>query len=268
MKKSIFFLSVILLLAGTTGCHNKGQKKVEDKSPVDTSTVADTGYTGIKQYLSGRFVSYEATFKNGVKQGLMRTFYPSGKVRTSFWYENGMREDTAIWYYEDGTTIFRKTPFKRDSMNGVQIQYYKSGAVRTKMEFVDGLRKPYIEEFTSDGSKITDYPDMVVKTKDEYKLNGTYKINLELNKPDVKVTFYRGEYIDGLFAPKKYSVLNIKGTGTDGKVKLSDYSGFLQLKKSATGGESSVGIIAEISTKLGNKFLVYRKIELPYNDLK
>lgn len=245
-----------MVLIAFNNCSGKGSARKDDKSNADTVTVPDTGFTGIRQYFSNSNLSYEVTFKNGVRNGLMRTFYPDGKLRQTFWYENGTREDTAIWFYEDGK-IFRKTAFKRDSMNGLQIQYYKSGKVKAKLEFVDGLRKPYLEEFTMDGKKITDYPSVIIKTTDNYKLNGTYTISLELNKKNVKVNYYQGDYIDGLFAPKKLK-----------KINSSETTGFLKLTKSATPGASYVGIISEISTPMGNRLLVYNKVELPYNDLK
>jgi antitoxin component YwqK of YwqJK toxin-antitoxin module len=256
MKNLISAVLIVTILISLAGCLNKGGQKKRADPAADTSTVADTGFTGVKQFYSKNFLTYEAEYKNGVRQGLMKTYYQSGKLRQTFWYVNGMREDTAVWYHEDGV-IFRKTAFKRDSMNGMQIQYYKSGKVRAKLEYVDGLRKPYLEEFKEDGMKVTDYPVVVVKTKDEYSVNGTYKINLELSKKDVKVTFYRGEYIDGLFVPKKLS-----------KINNSETTGFIQLAKGSAAGPGYVGIIAEINTSMGNKLLVYNKVTLPYSDLK
>jgi antitoxin component YwqK of YwqJK toxin-antitoxin module len=256
MKKNILFLGIIIFILTQLSCNNKGGKKQSTVVPADTQTVADTGYTGIKQYYSRSTLSYEATFRNGVRQGLMRSFYPGGKVRQTFWYENGMKEDTAVWFYEEGN-IFRKTPFKRDSMNGVQIQYYKSGVVRARMNFVNGLRTPWLEEFTNDGKKITDYPVVIVRTKDDYQNNGTYSIYLELDKKNIKVNFYYGEFTDGLFAPK---MLKKKNT--------TDFSGLLQLRKSNSPGQGWAGIISEISTSLGNKLIVYNKVQLPYTDLR
>jgi hypothetical protein len=256
MKNLLTASLIITIFVSLGGCLNKGGKKTGDEPAADTSTVADTGFTGIKQFYSKNFLSYEAEYKNGVRQGLMKTFYPSGKLRQTFWYVNGMREDTAIWYHEDGA-IFRKTAFKRDSMNGLQIQYYKSGKIRAKLEYVDGLRKPYLEEFRENGTKVTDYPTVVITPKDEYSLNGTYRINLELNKKEVKVNFYRGDYIDGLFVPKK--LIRVNNTETTGSIVLV---------KGAAGGPGYVGIIAEINTSMGNKMLVYNKVTLPYRDLK
>jgi hypothetical protein len=256
MKNLISAILIVTIFISLEGCLNKSGPKKNGETEADTSTVADTGFTGIKQYFSKNFLSYEAEFKNGVRQGLMKTYYPSGKLRQTFWYENGLREDTAIWFHEDGA-IFRKTAFRRDSMNGMQIQYYKSGKVRAKLEYVDGLRKPYLEEFKEDGRKITDYPAVVIKTNDELSVNGTYKINLELNKKDIKVTFYRGDYIDGLFVPKKLT-----------KVNTTETTGQIVLVKGAADGPDYVGVIAEINTSMGNKLLVYNKVTLPYRNLK
>jgi len=261
MKNLISAVLFFTILISLEGCLNKSGQKKNSDTAADTSTVADTGFTGIKQYFSKNFLSYEAEFKNGVRQGLMKTYYPSGKLRQTFWYENGLREDTAVWFHEDGA-IFRKTAFKRDSMNGMQIQYYKSGKVRAKLEYVDGLRKPYLEEWKEDGRKITDYPTVVINTKDDYSLNGTYRINLELNKKDVKVTFYRGDYINGLFVPGKLIKLNNK------KSSDNETTATLLLVKGSGAGPGYVGIIAEINTTMGNKMLVYNKVTLPYSDLK
>jgi hypothetical protein len=254
MKKIIAAVIILSILLALEGCSNKGGKKGSDGDS-DSSAVADTGYTGIKQYYSKSSLTYEVTFKNGVRQGIMKTYYPTGKLRQTFWYENGMREDTAVWYYEDGT-IFRKTPFKRDSINGTQIQYYKSGKVRAKLGFVDGLRTPFLEEFTSDGKKITDYPSVVVRTDDNYNLNGTFQIFVELDRQGVKSNFYRGDFVDGLFMPKKLK-----------KINSSETTGFIKLEKTGTQGPGYVGIISEIMTSLGNRHLVYKRVELPHKDL-
>jgi antitoxin component YwqK of YwqJK toxin-antitoxin module len=260
MKTNSICFIIIILLTLNAGCSNQGKKnpKSEGEKNTETTTTADTGYTGILQSYSGNHLVKEVTLKNGVRNGLMKTFYASGLLYQTFWYENGLKQDTGKWYFEKlNGRVFRTTPFKDDSAHGIQTQYYENGTVRAKLNFVNGLRTPYLEEFTSEGKKITDYPDVVVTTIDNYNQNGTYKINVKLNNDKTKVTFYKGEYIDGLYDPKKYQKLNI-----------SETTGFLELKKSAAQGNNYVGIIAEILTSKGNKHLVYKRIDLPYNDLK
>jgi hypothetical protein len=258
MKQITFLFTIVILLTLGFGCQNNNKKSSssQNEKAEKDAAVPDTGFTGIKQYHSGNAIVKEVTFKNGIRNGLMKTFDASGLLYQTFWYENGKREDTAKWYYPDGR-VFRRTPFKNDSANGIQIQYYKNGTVRAKLEMVNGIRTPYLEEFESNGKKVSGYPDLVIKTTDEFNQTGKFKINLELNKKKLAATFYRGEFTDGLFTPKKYAKLN-----------NSETTGYLELKKSASTGDTYVGIIAEIPTSLGNKYLVYKKINLPYNNLK
>lgn len=255
--KIFSYLFIIIILSLNAGCLNKGPKNAKSGSEnmIDTSTVADTGFTGITKYNLGDRIVKEVTFKNGIRQGLMKTYNPNGTLLQTFWYEKGLRSDTACMYYEDGK-IFRKTPYLRDSMNGTQIQYYKTGKVKAKLSYVIGLRTPYLEEFSRDGQKVTGYPDLIIKTNDSYIQNGTYNIYLELTDKKAKVVYYRGEFIDGLFVPKKYKIIK----ETDGK-------GYLVLRKTGSPKSDYVGVIAQILTPFGNNYLVYKKIDLPYKDL-
>lgn len=255
MKRILYFVFALILLLPGAGCQNKRTSKASDKNLADTVSVKDTGYTGIKKYYSGLYLVKEVTFRKGIREGLMKTFYKSGKLYQTFWYKNGVREDTARWYFEDGR-IFRETPYRNDTIDGTQIQFYKTGKVRAKLGFKAGSRTPFLEEYSSDERKITNYPRMVIKKKDDYNRDGTYKIALQLDRKNVKVNFYRGEYIDGLFMPKQYVKLNI-----------NDFAGILELRKTGNPGRNYVGIIAEITTDLGNKYLTFMKIDLPYNDL-
>ena len=95
-------LLLIFAISFLTGCNGKGPAKKESQAVSDSTTVPDTGYTGIKQYMSGNNLIKEVTLKNGVREGLMKSFYQTGQVRQTFWYENGLREDSSKWYYLKG----------------------------------------------------------------------------------------------------------------------------------------------------------------------
>ena len=118
------------------------------------------------------------------------------------------------------------------------------------------MRTPFLEEYNDKGQKITSYPELVVRTQDDYNTNGTYKIYLELDQKGIKSNYYRGDLQDNLFNPK--NCIKINDTET---------TGFLQLKKTGENGPGYVGVIAEILTTLGNREIVYKRIQLPYNDL-
>ena len=253
----IFSGSLLLMLSISviTGCTGKSPAKKELKAVTDSVTVPDTGYTGIKKYMSGTVLVKEVTFKNGVREGLMKAFYQTGEVRQTFWYENGLREDSSMWYYQEGQ-IFRVSPYKRDTIDGIQKQYYRTGRLKAKLGYSKGLRTTYFEEYTPEGKLVAGYPSLVVVVTDDYKINGIYRVSLELSNKSTNVRYWRGELSDGKFDTAHCKPIKmIKGIGT------------LDLKKTSASGPSYLGVIAEVLTSYGNNYLVYKKIDLPYHDI-
>jgi antitoxin component YwqK of YwqJK toxin-antitoxin module len=245
----------ILTLSFISGCNGKGGGKKESQTANDTISAPDTGYTGIKKYMSGQVLIKEVTFKNGVREGLMKSFYQTGELRQTFWYRNGLREDSAMWYYMEGQ-VFRSTPYIHDTIDGIQKQYYRNGRIKAKIGYIKGLRTPYFEEFTMDGKLAGGYPQLIVNIQDDYKSKHVYKVLLGLTNKSVRVKYYRGEFSNGVFDTtlcKRITV--IKGFGS------------LDLKKTGSPKKGYVGVIAEVLTNFGNNYLIYKKIELPYNDL-
>ncbi len=222
----------------------------------DTTTVADTGYTGIKQFMSGIYKVSEVTFRNGIREGLTKTFYQSGRLQRTYIYKNGLRQDSSCWFYEEGQ-LFRTTPFVNDTMHGIQKQYYRTGELKAKLGYKNGYRTDFFQEFMKNGKLVGGYPGLIVKTEDNYARNGSYRIILELTDKKVPVNFFRGEFADGAYDTTK--VKRIKTTGN---------TGYIDLRKSSQAKQSYVGVVAEILTDFGNRLLVYKKIELPYSDLQ
>ena len=84
-------LLLIFTLSFIIGCTGKGPAKKETQTAADSIPVPDTGYTGIKKYMSGTFIVKEVTFKNGVREGLMKTFYQNGKVTTDVYLQEWLK---------------------------------------------------------------------------------------------------------------------------------------------------------------------------------
>jgi hypothetical protein len=253
----IFFSAVTLILAlvSFSGCGGKKPEKADNKPIPDSLVVPDTGYTGIKKYMSGEYLIKEVTFRNGVREGIMKSFYQSGKLRQEFTYKNGLRQDSAIWFYEEGQ-VFRTTPYVNDTINGIQKQYYRNGKLKARLPFRKGYRTTSLEEFTPDGKLVRGYPEVIIGTKDDYKASGNYHVTLQLSDKSPRVRFYRGELTDGAFDSTRVT-----------RIKTVNGSGKIDLKKKGAPGNGYTGVIAEIMTNFGNNLIVYKKIPLPYNDL-
>jgi hypothetical protein len=256
MKSFLVTLIVFVSLFSFNSCTGNRSIKNNTTADTDTVTVPDTGFTGIKQGMSGRYIVNEVTYKNGVRNGLMKAFYQSGKLRQTFWYVNGLRQDSAKWYYEEGQ-VYRSTPYKNDTIDGVQKQYYRTGKLKARLTFIKGLRTPKIEEYTPDGKLVNDYPDLKISITDEYKSKGLYRISLSLSDKSTDVEYYRGDFSGGVIDTSNYvKIKEVNGIGT------------LTLRKTKSEGKESVGVIASVLTKFRNRYLVYKKIDLPYKDLK
>jgi hypothetical protein len=257
MKKLSIFSLIILCIIIFTGCSGKNSSKKEIQNASDTVASHDTGYTGIKKYTtpSGKYLVKEVTFKNGVREGLMKQYYQTGELRQTFIYRNNLREDSSIFYFPGGQ-IFRTTPYKRDTIDGIQKQFYSTGQLKAKIGFSKGLRTMFFEEYTPQGKLVGGYPTVIINVKDNYKTNGQYNIMLSLSDKSENVKFYRGDFSDGHFDTAHCKLIKtIKGVG------------YLDLKKSNSGKSSNVDIMAAILTTFNNNYLVRKKIDLPYKDL-
>ena len=255
MKIIFQFFFVILIISYLTSCNGKGSTKKEQAVVSDSSSVSDTGYTGIKQYMSGKTLVKLVSFKNGVREGLMRSFYQTGELRQTWIYKNGVREDSSIWFYQQGQP-FRSTPYKNDTIDGIQKQYYRTGSLKAKIGYSKGLRTTFLQEFTLDGKLVHGYPGLEIKVADEYKTKSLYRLSLGLTNKSINVRYYRGDISNGIFDTAHCKpIKSIKGIGT------------LELKKSGSPKPSTVGVIAEVLTDFGNNYLIYKKVDLPYPDL-
>lgn len=251
-RLSSLALLIVFLLAA---CGSNKSDKKEKEAAANAPAVPDTGFTGIKQYKNGNYMIKEVTFKNGIKDGLLKTFYVSGQVYQTFWFENGLREDSACWYYLEGQ-LFRTTPFKHDTVDGIQKQFYKNGALRAKIGYRKGMRTSFFEEYNSSGKRVGPYPEITVDVKDNYKVNGSYIINLGLTDRGIAAKFYRGAFIDDRFDSTACKpVALIRGVPS------------IILRKSQNKGTDHIDVIASVPTNLGNRYLEYKKIEIPYQDL-
>lgn len=256
MKKASNQVLVLLLLLIMAGCGGKGSLKKSQDSGIDTTSVPDTGFTGIKQYFSRDVLVKESTFRNGVLNGETKTYYGGGQLNQTFWYENGIREDSSRKYYLEGQ-VFRSTPYRHDTIHGTQVQYYRSGGVRARLNYYKGKRTPELEEYDRNGRLLKDYPELVYTLDDNYATSGKVRINLGITDEKRRVKFYRGGFTDGVFDTTIIKLIpEVKGKA------------FIDLMKSGTPQPDYVDVIAAIVTDFGNNYLTYKKIPLPYNDLK
>jgi len=243
--------AIIMVLAsacgGRTGGDGAGRKK--------EGQVADTGYTGVKNYIKDNIKLKEVYFRNGIREGMTRTFYKGGALEQEIPYSADKKNGEAKWFYPDGK-LFRVTPYLNDTIHGDQVQYYKSGRVKARLSYVDGKRVPGIEEFMMNGEKVTDYPELRFRVNNRYEERGGYKVFIEFTDMAENVKFYRGDYVNGLVDMDSLALLLQTAT-----------TGYLDLQKTPGHKADSVVVIASYLTQFGNRLYYRLAIPLPYKDL-
>ena len=255
MKTLSNLITFLLLPMLFWGCVGKSGSDKKQAITVDTITVPDTGFTGIKNMMSNGILVREVSYKNGVRNGETKTYH-GGYLYQTFWYENDLRQDSGKWYYNTGQ-VFRSTPYVNDTVHGIVVQYYKNGKVRARLGYDKGKRTTFFQEYYQNGFLYKDYPEIVTSVIDEYQNRGTYTINLSLSLKDQNVNFYRGSFINNCFDTAVLQQLTVTN-GTSSIV----------LRKGEGASVDTVGIIAAILSPFGNRYLTSKTVQLPYGDLK
>ncbi|HEV2136118.1 MAG TPA: toxin-antitoxin system YwqK family antitoxin [Terracidiphilus sp.] len=72
-----------------------------------------------------------------VPDGLVKGYYPDGKLMMEIPFEHNRAEGVGHSFYEDGV-IEADTTYRRGILNGVQTGYYQNGKIKTQGEWRDG----------------------------------------------------------------------------------------------------------------------------------
>jgi antitoxin component YwqK of YwqJK toxin-antitoxin module len=120
-----------------------------------------SGY--IKAQYNSNQTSSIGAYLNGKQEGVTTTFYPSGKMRDSRSYKNGMAFGRHYGYWENGHLKFEFI-YVNDKREGINKQWYISGKPYAFLTFKDdkehGMQrawrengKPYINYEAIDGNR-------------------------------------------------------------------------------------------------------------------
>jgi antitoxin component YwqK of YwqJK toxin-antitoxin module len=149
---------------------------------------------GIKTtYLEQEIV--KETFKNDIKEGFTRYYYPTGKIKMEIPFVNGMEQGVAREYSQDGdiiTLIEYKHGFvidrlkinRRDHNNlkqGKWYTFYENGNVHVEGNYQDDMKDGYFKVYAENGDLIS---------LDKYVKDVKQPEAQEVRKLDVKSEYY------------------------------------------------------------------------------
>jgi len=106
-------------------------------------------------------IKYEGKISDKQLNGLWRSYYENGKLKSAVNYKNGKVDGIAYFYYnDDKETLKAEVIYSNDVITGVYQEYYQNGAQKAKLIYEDGKL---------DGDAEYYYPSGRIKIKGEYK---------------------------------------------------------------------------------------------------
>ncbi|MCW3789120.1 DUF3352 domain-containing protein [Plebeiibacterium sediminum] len=104
---------------------------------------------------------HEGNLDEGVLEGMWRSFYTSGNIKSAVNYDDGEVNGTAVFYYDNPNHIIRaEVDFEENLINGVYKEFYTNGNIKASIEFNDGERN---------GDVFYYYRNTQIKTEGQFK---------------------------------------------------------------------------------------------------
>ncbi len=145
----------------TVNISNKKIESLEFREPIDDLKLPADSSGIIKRYYEDSILKFEGSIINGLPEGLWRTYYKSGNIKSAINFKNGSVDGIVIFYYDDEQqSISAKARFRKNKMVGVYREYYRNGVRKLQLEYDDGVADGIIEFY---------YPNGVLKIQGSYK---------------------------------------------------------------------------------------------------
>ena len=218
-----------------------------------------------EEYYPNGMLKSSMTLKDGQRNGIVKHFDTQGRLLSTAYYKNDVKEGELINYNSETKQIILKANFKNDVQHGEVIQYYREGMLFRKSNYNNGR---------VDGLVTTYWPDGKTKAENEFKngkpaiglkefdknekliiqptlavRNSNYRKNtleLSINGEFSEVEFYISDLEEGkYFNPKSKKLRN-----DDGK----SYYDYTTSKK--TYRLNKISIVAKVKTKYGNTLIL------------
>ncbi len=104
---------------------------------------------------------YEGNLNEGVIEGMWRSYYISGNIKSTVNYNDSLVNGTAVFYYDNMKHIIRsEIDFNDDKIDGLYKEFYTNGNIKASIEFKDGIRW---------GDIIYYYRNGQIKTEGQFK---------------------------------------------------------------------------------------------------
>lgn len=118
---------------------NKVVENLEFKVDPTLMGIGEDSTGEVKVFYPDSTLWYEGTVKKGNPDKLWRSFYESGRMKSSVLYEEGNIQNYAVFYYDNpGNTIHIKAQFENSSLTGQYKEFFPGGGLKAQIPYEEG----------------------------------------------------------------------------------------------------------------------------------
>jgi hypothetical protein len=229
----------------------------------------------INEYYPNGMIKKETQIKDGVPNGIIKTYDERGRLTSTAEVANGLYEGWMIKYNPLNNKITAKAYYKNDQQNGPLTLYYASGELYREENYVDGRVDGTIKTYWADGKlqaevdfnkgypgiglkeydqegNLVKQPKIMIEEINQLARSNAFKLKVYLSDHRTNVDFYLGDLVDGKYLdPKAVKIRNISGVATLQYNVMKQHRIVKQM-----------GISARTPTKNNNSLLLYRTYNL------
>ena len=161
-----------------------------DEKQVNEKGSSKKIYNGVREnFIKGKLAS-TVTYKDSLKNGPAKNYYPSGKINMVFNYKNNVKNGAYKWYFENGK-IYLEGDYKDGEKDGVFKMYRENGKLKSEMPWYRGKPCVGLKEYFASG-KLKPTPKLTARQINTIKLDNRLKIELKLSENSKYADFYEG----------------------------------------------------------------------------
>jgi hypothetical protein len=121
-----------------------------------------------------------ANFPTFSQNGIVKSYYPDGKIQSELSYVNDVLDGNAIWYYQNGKVMTEKN-YSKGIIDGQVRSYFEDGQLQEEylvsFGIKDGLYKSYFEN--GDLKVVATYSEGKILSSQKFDLVSEDKIALQ-----------------------------------------------------------------------------------------
>ena len=103
-------------------------------------------------YYENGILEQDGMWKNGLLNGVVKTFYKSGQIKVESFFKDNIKEGESKEYYENGN-LFQVENYVSNKLNGKKLVYYNSGIIMKEYIYSGGLKSGLEIQYNEIGKK-------------------------------------------------------------------------------------------------------------------